>query len=260
MRVAAMANVYYKILHSRVTENYTEKLISGVQEDLRNSANLGSNSIYDTVEELSHKVIKNRHNDINDLLKYYLLEQIINSKQKGNTPILFSTPNKNIKRDRDNNYYRLKENNWILDENIITVSKNGEYTTRSIRTNNLYTVVTIYDKQDQVIEIQACKNNEPIRDSLQVVEMLGFKKELINKYKYAGFSGNSKDIVATVLNKFYSPQESGYYMDTHYRMYKWNQQKASFIRAFVAETTSPLLTDFEFINDKTVLRKEYTGT
>ena len=90
-------------------------------------------------------------------------------------------------------------------------------------------------------------------------EILNMRREFAKKHKYSGYSGNSSDLVASLLNKISAPVETGFYMDRACNFYKWSEYEKAFIRNLQYEQHSPLMRDYEFEENSIVIKKEYTG-
>ena len=124
----------------------------------------------------------------------------------------------------------------------------------------MYKLRKTYSVDDSLLAIQLIDpQGKVVRSKLQIVELLGMRKEYVQRFKYSGFSGNSSDIVASIKNAIFAPVESGYYMDSHFNLYKWNENMKCFQKSYVQENMSPLLTDYDFEQTRKVIRKEYTG-
>lgn len=254
-----MANTYFKMLNNSVKNEFTNNIISEVQRDLQASSRILKNDIFESVKEISNSNnIKDF--DINNLLRYYVLNQILkDSKQEIDTkPKYEDTANINIKKDKENNYYRYINNEYVPAKNIQTVNEDGSYITIETRQNSSFKVKRFYNNNDQAINVQILGTNNSFVGKLETVELLGLKKVYTQKFKYSGYSGESSDVIATVLNKICAPRDTDSYMDKSCNFYKWSETRKCFERNFMAESKSPLLTDYEFSN-KIVIQKEYTG-
>lgn len=260
-----MSNTYFKVLNNNTKAQFIDKIISDVQNDLRFSSQDIKSNILDAVLETKRSVSTKEDLDINNLLKYYVLNQIMKdnnteSQKEKFEKSLEQTANPNIKFNvSDKKYYRLKGNEYMLAEEIITVDTDGSYTTIEKRRSSSFNIRKTYSNTDKVLSIQLLDSfNNIIDDKWQVAEILEMKKEFAKKHKYAGYSGNSSDFIAGFLNKISQPIETGCYMDKQCNLYKWSVLKKCFIRSNQIEHKSALLIDYEFTNN-IVIRKEYTG-
>jgi len=257
-----MANVYYKILNRNINTNYAERVITDIQSELRNSAGMLKEDLFDVTKSMK---IYRSTSDTDSLLKYYVISQLLKNMpelEKKNVSNRYAlTMNKNIRKNvNENKYYRLSDGNWILAEDIVAVNNDGSYVCDEKKNNYSFIFRKTYSFDDNLIKIQLLlPNGKIVNNELQAVELAGMRKEFAHRYKYSGYSGNSSDIIAALLNRFVSPIETGLYMDRHYNLYSWNQREKCFIKSD-KDFKSPLLTDYIFDSCKKVIRKEYTGT
>lgn len=253
-----MANTYFKILGNKIEEQQRESITSGIQRDLMDSCK----NIHFGTEVLDAALIKaTKDIDINNLLKYYILNQIIKEETKENIDESYeTTSNPYIRKDiKKNQYYKYQKKALTGQEKITDVNEDGSYTTIENKYNTKYTIKKLYIRDDSIVSIQVYNAaNRLITDSWQAAQILGMKKEYAEKYKYAGYSGNSSDFCASVLNKISGHKETGYYMDSTYNFYIWDKVRNAFINRPRLETSSPYLTDYDF-KENTVIRKEYKG-
>lgn len=254
-----MANCFYKILNNKISAKYREKFISELQLDLKNSANIEDDDLYSMVSNISKNDV--RELDINTLLKYYMLNQIMeDAKRKEAQPQLLDTKNPNIKKDSGGMYYRIKDGDAQPDLNLHTVNNDGSYTIKEQRYSSSLIVVKTYNINNQITSIKVTDGAGNANPNKNVVaELLDLRREYKRKYKLSGYSGNSKDIVAVIRNIFSSPIETGYYIDYRCSCYKWQYSTSSFERMFNREAESPYLVDIEFRDNGTVIRQEYSG-
>ena len=77
--------------------------------------------------------------------------------------------------------------------------------------------------------------------------------------KLRDISGHSTDFIASIKNKLSSPIDTEMFLDKYCNCYKWSFKKKAFVRNISANTTSPLLVDYEYLSNGSVLKKEYTG-
>ena len=254
-----MANCYYKFLNNKINSEYREQLMSELQDDIKKSVNADSADVYSMIKSLNS--IKPQELDMSLLLKCYMLNQILNSSNIKHVINEFTdTKNPNIKTDKNGKYYRIITGKIERDDSIIAVNDAGSYTKQEKRHGNSFSINKTYDINDQLISINVTNHAGKFQSNPVIVaEILGLKQEYKKKFKYSGYSGNSRDMVATICNLFFSPVETGYYVDFHCICYKWQYSTSSFIRVFGRECDSPLLVDIEFLENGTVLRQEYTG-
>ena len=72
-----MANTYYKLMSQKISAEFTDKLIGGLQNDMKNSAAQQRNSLYEMMQKNPGMTQRSNDTDINTLLKYYLIMQIL---------------------------------------------------------------------------------------------------------------------------------------------------------------------------------------
>ena len=260
-----MANTYFKMLNNSVQNKYTESIIVDVQNDLKLSARFGGANLYDMLLEIKDGNVDDKF-DINTLLKFYVLNQLIkdgdvvSKENKTIEPEFIDTPNSNIKINKESNkYFRLINGNYEEADDIEFVYDDGSYSVIEQQRSSSLKIRKVYTVSDSILSVQLLDSFKNVIDNeAQVSELLGMKKEYAKKHKYSGISGQSSDLVASFLNKLTSPVETGCYMDKRGCLYKWNSLKKCFFRNYQVECKSPLLVDYEFKNN-TVIRKEYTG-
>ena len=251
-----MANSYFKMLNNKVNAAYKEEFISGLHSDLKRSVKQ-EDDLYSMLANINSSDANGL--DINLLLKYYMLNQLMNNN-KSEQPNLSDTPNSQIKKDCDGKYYRLKSDSYVKEDGIQRVNDDGSYIVADIRHNHSFKIIKTYNPDNQITSIKVIDaSGSSITNKNIAAELIGLKKEYKKKYKYSGYSGNSKDMVATIRNMFSSPVVTGYYIDSRCLFYKWHSSTGSFVRMFSREAESPLLVDIEFRDNGTVLRQEYTG-
>lgn len=251
-----MANTYFKILNNSTQSEFKGDVLLSVQSQLKS----------DLQEILYHKISAKHYAsdrncndlDVNTLLKYYLLEQL-STPTRGKDINLEDTANPDIKKCTSKNmYYMLFGNEYKYIPKIVSVNDDGTYLTIEAKSTSKYKIERTYSISHLPLKIRLISpSGEVITDKWQVVEILGLKKEYMYKYKYSGYSGNSSDVVSTLLNHIIKPMETGLYMDTSYHFYKWNDK----LKAFeISEAqSSPMLTDYEFTSSNIVIRREYLG-
>ena len=257
-----MANVYYKILNKNIRANYTENIISGIQRELYASAKVLNEDLFDVTRGLN---TKRSGLDVDSLLKYYIINQLLQSmpNQKMTKNVrknYLRTANKKYRKDPyKDEYYIWSEDKWILAENVVKVNDDGSYYMDEHKKNSLYVTRKLFSKEDVLISIQVINpDGKIVCSKAHVVELLNLRQEYVLKYKYSGYSGNSNDIIAGILNKFSNPIETGYYMDNYYNLYKWKEKDKCLIK-LDPEDQSPLLIDYDFAQSRKVIKKEYTG-
>ena len=257
-----MSNVYYKVLNKNISSNYTEKIIAGLQRELSDSTKSLNEDLFDVTRSIS---TRRTNLDMDSLLKYYVINQLLKNipEQAQDKHIIktkyVKTANDKYRKDpTEDKYYRLSGEEWVPANDISEVNEDGSYVV-SEKKNNSYIYRKVYDVNDNLISVQVLYyDGKVVKSMSQVVELMNMKKEFAKKFKYSGYSGDSHDIIAAILNKFSSPKETGYYMDQHYYLYSWDARKKCFMRNFDDYNNSPLLRDYEF-NNHSVIRKEYTG-
>lgn len=256
-----MANVYYKILNKDIKRKYTDNIIDGIQRELSSSARTFNEDIFDTVKNVG---TKRAGMDVDNLLKYYVINQILkNAPEQAAKPrkIFLPTANKNYRKiSNEDVYYRLKDEEWVIAENVSKVNSDGSYIIDEKKRNSQYVQRKLYSVSDSLMSVQLIDpKGEVVNTKEQVIELMNLRKEYVMRHKYSGYSGNSSDIVAALLNQFSSPKETGYYMDSHYNLYRWDDRRKSMVIDAYGSEASPLLADYKFEDNKTVIKKEYTG-
>ena len=253
-----MANSHFKLLSNKISAWYKDDFISELQLDLKKSVDR-DDDLYSMIVNMSNS--NGKKFDINLLLKYYMINQLIGDNYNQNTRLkLIDTPNPEIKKDKNGNYYIQTSDVLIKKDNIQQVNEDGSYIVTEKRHNNSYSILKTYNIENQLISMKIVDSFGNINpNKLIVAELIGLRKEYKKKYKHSGYSGKSNDVVANLLNMFSTPIETGYYIDSHCLFYRWRSSARSFVRMFNREMVSPLLVDIEFRDNGTVLRKEYTG-
>ena len=253
-----MANSYHKILNSKIKTSYKEKFIAGLHQELKRSVRSEGDDIYSMINGITNNRSKL---DINLLLKYYMLNQIIgDSNEQIQQKELLPTKNPNIKSDINGKYYMLVDNSIVMGEDIIAVNNDGSYVKQERKSVHSLKVLKTFNLENKVLLIQIIDNaGNKISNKNLAAELIGLRREFKKRYKYSGYSGNSNDIVASIRNMFTTPIETGYFMDFHCAFYKWQASTSSFVREFGRECDSPLLVDIEFRDNGTIIRQEYTG-
>ena len=254
-----MANSYHKLLNSKLKTSYKEKFISGIHEELKRSVRTENDDVFSIINDLSGK--KSSKLDINLLLKYYMLNQIIyGSKDDEYQQKFVNTKNPNIKKDENGKFYRVNDGNFILDESILSVNDDGSYVVNEKQSVSSIKFLKTFNVDNKALSLQVvdCAGNKIMNKNL-TAELIGLRKEYKKKYKYSGYSGNSRDMITGIRNMLSSPVETGYYMDFHCTFYKWSSVNSAFVRASERDSDSPLLVDIEFRDNGTIIRQEYTG-
>lgn len=250
-----MSNKYSEMLNKKIEAQHREDIISSLQKNL----SVSSEAIDDSIYELVKNNRSNSKLNIDTLLKYYLLNQILQEKPEEKQELL-DTTNPNIKKDTENHYYRFTKGTWNIDECILEVYDDGSYLEQEKRTNFSYKIQKVCTIDDKVKSIQLINPMGQVEtNKIYAVEILGLRKEYVQRHKYSGYSGNSIDIIASILNKLQPPVETGYYMDRSCNLYKWSESKKCFIRNSHIDHLSPLLADYDFEKSNIVIKKEYTG-
>ena len=257
-----MANVYYKILNQNIRTDYTEHIISGIQKELYNSARVLNEDIFD----LSKGMTTQRAGlSVDSLLKYYIINQLLKNmppetnKVKNISPQYLKTANKKYRKDPHKDIYYIRLNDkWTVAENVMQVNDDGSYILSERKTHSLFEYRYVYNVDDVLISVQLINpDGQVVHNKMQAAELMNLRQEYVLKHKYSGYSGNSNDIIADILNRFSKPQETGYYMDNHYNLFKWHSRDCCFMR--LSQTQSPLLIDYDFGQSRKVIKKEYTG-
>ena len=255
-----MSNTFVKMMNNSVTSNYNSSVINDIQKDLHiQTKALGQQLYNDIINKLNNS---SENVDINTVLKCYLLEQLLVSKEIAKKNIEYtSTQNPDIKFNSENKkYYITKDNQNIEVNNIAEIYEDGSYAVIEQKRNSTLKIKKIYSKAHEVNEIQILFSNGKYEtNQYQAAEFLEFKKLYSQRYKYSGFSGNSTDFIASIKNKLSSPIDTEMFLDKYCNCYKWSFKKKAFVRNISANTTSPLLVDYEYLSNGSILKKEYTG-
>lgn len=251
-----MVNTYFKILNNNTVTKYKESLIMSVQNELKQD--FKEDNIL--LESLFASKRYSENIDMNTLLKVYLLDQLLKTKDTyADESNYIDTANPDIKKyNKTGKFYKFVKNQYKYIPEIIEVNDDGTYITLESKSTSKYQIKRTYSKNHKVLKFQlVTPDGNIVNNKWHVIEILNLKKEYAQKYKYSGFSGNCSDIASTILNYITKPIETGYYMDNTYNIYRWNNISKSFE---VHETnTSPLLIDYEFKSSNVVIRKEYKG-
>lgn len=255
-----MANSYYKLLNNKIKTSYKEKFIAGLHEELKRSVRSEGDDLFSMVNAIK-KNNKSSKLDINLLLKYYMLNQLMEDSNEDDIRQKYiDTKNPNIKIDENGKYYRVQNCSFISDESIVSVNADGSYIVQEKQSVSSITIQKTYDVNNKAVSVQVIDiaGNKIINKNL-AAELIGLKREFKKKYKYSGYSGNSRDMIAGIRNMLSSPVETGYFMDFHCTFYKWSSVNSCFVRAVERDSDSPLLVDIEFRDNGTIIRQEYTG-
>ena len=140
-----MTNAYFKSLEFGMAEHYKECIISDLQTHLINSTKLQNEYIYDFVKNsYSQKLQSSQNLDINLLLKYYILQQLLNDKPFENKKdeskenMFENTFNPKIKKHiKENKYYQLINQELVCADNIFEVKEDGSYIKLEKRKKNI---------------------------------------------------------------------------------------------------------------------------
>ena len=255
-----MSKSYYRSLNNSIKTSYKEKFIAGLHEELKHSVRSEGDDLFSMINNLEHNN-KSSKLDINLLLKYYMLNQLMeNSAEEVVKQEYIDTNNPSIKKDENGKFYRVNGNSLVLDENIISVKEDGSYIFQEKQNVNSIKIQKIFDVNDKTVSVQVIDitGNKVMNKNL-AAELIGLKREFKKKYKYSGYSGNSRDMIAGIRNMLSTPVETGYFMDFHCTFYKWSQINSCFVRAVERDSDSPLLVDIEFRDNGTIIRQQYTG-
>ena len=253
-----MSNSYYKALNHKLNAGYKDELMFGLQQDLKKSVNADKDDLYSEIINLG--TTKARDLDINLLLKYYMLNQIMAENSDKEKVYFQSTKNPNIKVDKQGKYHRVVNFDVKEEPGIQEVNEDGSYVVCEKRHTNALKILKTYNVNDQITSIQVVDSAGNVNSNKNIVaELIGLRREFKRRYKRSGYSGNSNDMFATLRNMFSSPIETGYFIDFHCLFYKWQSSTSSFVRIFSREADSPYLVDIEFRDNGTVIRQEYTG-
>ena len=259
-----MKNTIQKNFNDNISNQYKDNIIANIQKNLKDTTQELNNNIFDLINEINADNLDSKDINVNALLKYYVFNQLLeNQKEKEEEKFkkFLDTKNPTIKKnEEDNKYYKLFNNEYIPLGNIVEIFEDGTYIKIEKITHSLYKTKNFYNSDHSLTSIQLLNpQGAVVSNKWQAAEILGLRKEVAQKFKYSGFSGNSNDIIATVLNKITPPSETGYYMDKTCNFYKWCEIRKTFISQNQKFAHSPLLTDYSFEKSSIVIRKEYTG-
>ena len=163
--------------------------------------------------------------------------------------------------DCNGKYYRFEENRYVLEQSVLYVDNEGNYTVQTSLDNVTDRLITTYSKEHKPILFKVVNSNNEVCTSVRyVAKKLKMKQELVKRYKLHGYCGNSKSVSAVIRNIFSDPRPTGYYFDKSYNFYKWNTTNCQFeIHERKGKTPgSPMIADYEF-KDDVVVRTDYDG-
>lgn len=259
-----MANTYYKLINNNLASKYSHDIVDSIQKDLYTELNK-----HKTCNNFTKRTGLEKKIDINTLLTYYFLDQILSKRntmqfleEEIEEKVNFrETKNSDIQQCKETGvFYIIKDGERILANNITQVNMDGSYVVIENEHMHSYKIKKEFSREHNLLTMQLIyKNNSVETNKHYAAEILQFKKIFTKKHKYRGYSGNSKDVVASVLNTFSSPIDTGYYMDKYCNCYKWSDTKHSFVRSYKTDSISPLLVDYEFLPNGNVIKKEYIG-
>ena len=147
-----MANTFYKVSRNRERQKYIDSMINSYQRRYCESINSGTNEdLFSLVSGLQKSRIRSNDIDLNTLLKYYLLNQIMENDENKqiNKNKYIDTPNPDIKTDASGSYYRYDDELLVLDETIVRVDKDGSYVTKETSKDYQFKIIRKYDKNHQ---------------------------------------------------------------------------------------------------------------
>lgn len=269
-------------LNRKIANDYANNIISKLHDDLRIETNTLDSNLYDMIQSIEtsgrndkrrkreaapesdlqlalrlflHKFLEENKKDIEETRRKHIVNQIVELK-------LQKTSNDKYLQDDNGNYYMLVNNNYLKQENILEIRDDGSYLTNEKIENSEYYLQKLLTKNDEELELRVFHpENGFLQSSTQIVKILGMKKEVVNKCKRTGYSGNSFDYIANLINFFNVPEASGYYMCKSCQFWKWSFKDSSFKRDFRNGLTkgSPELADYEYKDNNTVIRTDYSG-
>ena len=217
------------------------------------------NNTYNTSFALK-AILKEIINDYNKKQEIYINNYI---NEQIETLKLTSTSNPDIMINSKNEYYCLDKNyKFVLAKNIINVFEDGTYDKKEyiFGPHNDY-IIAKYNKENKQINIKLVnKRNIPYNNQKYVANKLKFKQELVNKFKLRGYSGCKNNFILSLINKFFKPLPSGYYIDEKLCIYKWNTRNSEFKIEYRNGLMpgAPEISDYD-IRDKCVIRTDYDG-
>ena len=173
------------------------------------------------------------------------------------------TSNERFLIDDEGVYYQLENQIYEKVPEVIVVNNDGSYVLKTpIRNKSAYFQITNYNIKDVPTSLSVVDiHDKPIKSLGLIVKLLSLRKEYVKKFKCSGTSGNSCDLIANFLNFFVKPLESGCYMDEKYNFYTWDGLSHCLkidLRAGL-KPGSALLSQYEFIDEKTVVRTDFDG-
>ena len=277
-----MQDNFKENLNRKIAKDYANDIIDGLHKDLRSQINTYGSDIYDIVQDIEsnsvsmrsinrgflqdsniqlalrlflYKFLEENKKDVEDARRNFLVNQIVELN-------LQKTANDKYLCDNNANYYMLVNNKYLRQENIVQINDDGSYLTNERIANSEYYLQKLLTKDDEELELKVFHSETGIVQSLpKVVKILGLKKEVVNKCKKIGYSGNSFDCIANLVNLFNVPTASGYYMCKNCYFWKWSYKEYTLKRDNRAGLSigSPNLSDYEYKDNNIVVRTDYTG-
>ena len=280
-----MINSYTNSLNEKISSRITDNTIMELQKELLLLSEDNLN-VYDFIKYSQNKEKdpkktylyntqeNNSANNYNLVLKLFLQDlimrnssdlQVLKNKKKNNiikNLNLHKTANNKLYVNNKNEYFSFNDDELVERKDIIIVLNTGEYIIREKIKNTQYYLQKKIDLNEEIIEFSMVDaNGNPYRNTNLISSTLNLRKEYVKKFKRNGYYGNSNDFVANIMNLFFQPVESGYYMDTKFNFYKWNNVQSCFIidNRDGLVTGSVNLADYEIANMYKVIRTDYNG-
>ena len=250
----------------------SRKMANGISDDLYLSLqDLGYNvsnsqSMKSWNRELNKRSTKSMQEKIfQNMLKDYVVqhqmivrEQIKNQIRELN---LSPTPNSNYMINKDGQYFRFCQDEFISAPQVITINSDGTYIAKKILKESKDCLIITYDMDDRPIRIKIVNgDNKVYKVEAYVAKKLKLKKEYVKPYKLHGYSGNSSGYVAALKNWISKPKPSGWYLHDSYNFFKWNFKDYQF-ESKIRQGRSPgapMMSDYD-IREDIVVRTDYDG-
>jgi len=280
----ANCNQKLDALTSLITSQMINDVISDVQQSVCLEESFDASNIYDFARQLEtyypklssvERRRKTQNGHYGFALKLFL-QKFISENQEAieNWHVLMldrqkaelglkPTGNERFLMDDEGCYYQLENQIYEKVPEVVDVADDGSYVLKTpIKNKSTYFQVTYYNGKDVPVDIQVVDINNKRVQSLRVVaKLLNLRKEYVKKFKYSGYNGNSFDVCAKLFNLFVKPFESGCYMDEKYNFYTWDAI-SSCLKINIRKDLTPgsaMLSQYEFIDERTVVRTDYDG-
>lgn len=270
-------------LNKRIMSDVVNSIVDNLHNDLSLKSQFDDSNIYDMIQSLNSdnkinrrkpNVIKSDDADLKLALQLFL-QKFLDENKKGledarNSYIasqieklnLIQSANEEYWQDNNKNYYKLINHEYVKQEQILEVRNDGSYVSSEKIKNTEYHLYKVTDKNNRELEFKVIHSQEGVVKNLnKIVKLLDMKKELVNRVKRIGYSGNSFDCFANLANAFITPHASGYYMCKKCHFWKWSFKDSAFIRDLREGIVvgSAELADYEYRDNRTIIRTDYSG-